>query len=93
MHRDRRHATLRLLHSTLVPGRSLDEDGAPGTTLPSVTVEGVNGAGATINAAFRLQIAFSITGPLRLPNHADKSVLLDSIVDGLGGTYRRYRHR
>jgi hypothetical protein len=49
-------------------------------------VEGVNGAGATINAAFRLQIAFSITGPLRLPNHADSLVLLDSIVDGLGGT-------
>jgi hypothetical protein len=78
--------TLRLLHSTLVPGRSLDEGGAPGTTLPSVTVEGINGAGATINAAFRLQIAYSITGPLRLPNHADSLALLDSIVDGLGGT-------
>jgi len=77
--------TLRLLHSTLVPGRSLDEDGVPGTTLPSVTVEGVDGAGATINAAFRLQIAFSITGPLRLPNHADSLTLLDSIVDGLAG--------
>jgi hypothetical protein len=77
--------TLRLLHSTLVPGRFLNEDGAPGTTLPSVTVEGVDGAGATINAAFRLQIAFSITGPLGLPNHADSLVLLDSIVDGLGG--------
>jgi hypothetical protein len=77
--------TLRLLHSTLVPGRSLDEDGTPGTTLPSVTVEGVNGSGATINAAFRLQIAFSIAGPLWLPNHADSLTLLDSIVDGLGG--------
>jgi len=78
--------TLRLLHSTLVPRRSLGEDGAPGTTLPSVTVEGFNGADATINAAFRLQIAFSITGPLRLPNHADSLALLDSIVDGLGST-------
>ncbi|MGH7944568.1 MAG: hypothetical protein ACREF9_06130 [Opitutaceae bacterium] len=76
---------LRLLHTTLVPGRSLHEDGTPGTTLPSVTVEDVDGAGATINAAFRLQIAFSITGPLRLPNHADSLTLLDSIVDGLGG--------
>jgi len=76
---------LRLLHTTLVPGRALDEDGAPSTTLPSVIVEGVDGAGATINAAFRLQIAFSITGPLRLPNHADSLALLDSIVDGLGG--------
>src|SRR5215471_9070527 len=78
--------TLRLLHSTLVPGRSLDENGTPGTTLPSVTVADLNGAGVTINTAFRLQIAFSITGPLRLPNHADSLILLDSIVDGLGGT-------
>jgi hypothetical protein len=77
---------LRLLHTTLVPGRSLQEDGTPATTLPSVIVEGADGAGERINAAFRLQIAFSITGPLRLPNHADSLVLLDSIVDGLGGT-------
>jgi hypothetical protein len=76
---------LRLLHTTLVPGRSLREDGSPATTLPSIIVEGVDGVGDTINAAFRLQIAFSITGPLRLPNHADSLALLDSIVDGLGG--------
>jgi len=75
---------LRLLHTTLVPGRSLKEDGAPATTLPSIIVEGVGGAGASINAAFHLQVAFSITGPLRLPNHADSLTLLDSIVDGLG---------
>jgi hypothetical protein len=74
---------LRLLHTTLVPGRSLDEDGNPTTTLPSVIVEGTSAAGAVINAAFRLQIAFSITGPLRLPTHADSLALLDSIVDGL----------
>jgi hypothetical protein len=54
---------LRLLHTTLVPGRSLEEDGTPATTSPSVVVEGADGTGATINAAFRLQIAFSITGP------------------------------
>lgn len=76
---------LRLLHTTLVPGRSLQEDGTPSTILPSVIAESMDGAGATINAAFRLQIAFSITGPLRLPNHADSLTLLDSIVDGLGG--------
>lgn len=76
---------LRLLHTTLVPGRSLHEDGTPATTLPSVIVEGVDGTGTRINTAFRLQIAFSITGPLRLPNHADSLTLLDSIVDGLGG--------
>jgi hypothetical protein len=77
---------LRLLHTTLVPGRGLNEDGTPATTDPSVVVAAVDGAGDTINAAFRLQVAFSITGPLRLPNHADSLVLLDSIVDGLDGT-------
>jgi len=76
---------LRLLHTTLVPGRALHEDGTPATTLPSVIVESVDGSGARINTAFRLQLAFSITGPLRLPNHADSLTLLDSIVDGLGG--------
>src|SRR5262249_8932889 len=77
---------LRLLHTTLVPGRSLEEDGTPATPLPpNIIVEGVDGAGATTNAAFRLQIAFSITGPLRLPAHADSLALLDSVVDGLGG--------
>jgi len=75
---------LRILHTTLVPGRALQEDGTPVTTLPSVIVDAVDGAGATINAGFRLQLAFSITGPLRLPNHADSVVILDSIVDGLG---------
>ena len=68
-----------------MPGRSLQENGTPVTTLPSVIVEDVDGAGQAINAAFRLQIAFSITGPLRLPDHADSLTLLDSIVDGLGG--------
>lgn len=76
---------LRLLHTTLVPGRALQENGAPDTTLPSVTVDDVDAAGQVINAAFRFQMAFSITGPLRLPNHADSLVLLDSIVDGLDG--------
>jgi hypothetical protein len=79
-------AKLRLLHTTLVPGRALNEDGGPTTTLASVIVEDVNPAGADINEPFRLQIAFSITGPLRLPVEADSVVLLDSIVDGLGGS-------
>jgi hypothetical protein len=76
----------RLLHTTLVPGRALNEDGTPVATLPSVTVDEAGAAGALINAAFRLHIAFSVTGPIRLPEHADSIVLLDSIVDGLGGT-------
>jgi len=77
---------LRLLHTTLVPGRALRDDGTPATLLPSVTVEATNLAGDRINEAFRLHLAFSISGPLRLPNHADSVVLLDSIVDGLGDT-------
>ncbi|HEV3198227.1 MAG TPA: hypothetical protein VGZ73_09975 [Bryobacteraceae bacterium] len=76
---------LRILHTTMVPGRSLREDGTPATLLPSVTVEPLDGA-AVINASFQLQIAFSITGPLRVPNHADGITILDSIVDGLGNT-------
>jgi hypothetical protein len=76
---------LRILHTTLVPGRSLNEDGSPATLLPSIAVEPLDGAGATINAAFRLEMAFSIVGPLRLPNHADSVNILDSVVDGLGG--------
>lgn len=78
--------SLRLIHTTLVPGRALEEDGTPSTLSPSVIVEDVDFAGDPINAAFRLRIAFSITGPLRLPNHAESLVLLDSIVDGLDGT-------
>jgi hypothetical protein len=74
---------LRLLHTTLVPGRALQEDGTATTASPSVTVDDVNGAGQRINAAFQLHMAFSITGPLRLPSHADSLVVLDSIVDGL----------
>jgi hypothetical protein len=78
--------SLRLLHTTLVPGRALEEDGTPSTAFPSVIVEDVDIVGDRINAAFRLRVAFSITGPLRLPANADSLVLLDSIVDGLGDT-------
>lgn len=76
---------LRLLHTTLVPGRSLDEGGHPTSSEPSLVVEGAAN-GATINSKLRVQIAFSITGPLRLPNHADSLWLLDSNVDGVGAT-------
>jgi hypothetical protein len=76
---------LRLLHSTLVPGRGLDEDGMPMTSEPSVAVDGVSG-GQPINGTLRVEVAFSIVGPIRLPEHALGLWLLDSIVDGLGGT-------
>jgi hypothetical protein len=77
---------LRLLHATLVPGRRLDEDtGAPASANPSLLVDGAGG-GNTINAQARIQIAYSITGPLVVPEHADGIWLLDSIADGLGAT-------
>jgi len=77
---------LRLVHSTLVPGRGLTEAGLPVSADPSVMVSDLNGSGASINTDFILEAAFSISGPLRLPEHAQGLWLLDSIVDGLGGT-------
>ena len=74
---------LRLIHTTLVPGRGLDEDGKPATTDSSVTVVGTLG-GENINTNFELHAAYSIVGPLRVPKHAQKIYLLDCIVDGIG---------
>jgi hypothetical protein len=76
---------LRLLHTTLVPGRALDEDGNAATDEASLIVESDSG-GQPINATLRVEIAFSITGPLRLPQHAAGLWLLDSIIDGLAKT-------
>lgn len=75
---------LSLVHTTLVPGRSLNEDGSPATLLPSVQVGAVDGAGAEINTEFRLHAAFSIIGPVRVPHTSHELCLLDCIVDGLG---------
>lgn len=79
----------RLLHSTLVPGRGLTETGDPATAAPSLIVQGtvVTPDGLdVINAKLEVQIAFSITGGLQIPEHAQALWLLDSIVDGVGGT-------
>ena len=74
---------LRVLHSTLVPGRSLDGvTGFAASTNPSLTVKGTSGA-QRINAQLRVEIAFSIVGPLRVTEHADGIWLLDSILDGV----------
>jgi hypothetical protein len=76
---------LRLLHSTLVPGRSLDDNGEPTSNGPSIDVD--PGPAATpLNAQLRLEVAFSIMGPLAVPDHADGIWILDSIVDGLGAS-------
>lgn len=83
--------TLRLLHSTLVPGGSIaepDPDVPPGPPLPvppSVTAAATDATGAPANTELSVELAFSITGALRLPFDAKTLYILDSIVDG-GGT-------
>jgi hypothetical protein len=73
---------LRLLHSTLVPGRTLNPiDGRPVSQDPSLIAEAAAGPNP-INLELKVEIAFSITGPLRLPRDARGLWLLDSIVDG-----------
>jgi hypothetical protein len=73
---------LRILHTTLVPGRGLAEDGMPASDEPALVVSpGI--PAEPQNASLEVEIAFSITGPLRLPTHASKLWLLDSIVDGI----------
>ena len=74
-------AQLRLLHATLIPGRRLTEEGAPETTQPSLVVD-AGPAGAELNTELRIYLAFSIAGPLSVPQHAREVWLLDSILDG-----------
>ena len=76
---------LRLLHSTLIPGRALDEEGEPASADASVVVEAADGSGAVINAALKVEAAYSITGALVVPETATGIWLLDSIADGAGG--------
>jgi hypothetical protein len=72
-----------VLHSTLVPGRGLEEDGTGRSTDPSIVVE-PGTASARLNARLRMEIAYSVSGPIECPDHAEGIWLLDSIVDGLG---------
>ena len=67
-----------------MPGRTLTEDGLPATALPSFIAEPDGPTGAVQNEHLGVEIAFSITGPLRLPDHAKGLWLLDSLVDGVG---------
>lgn len=73
---------IRFLHSTLVPGRSLTEEGLPATAEPSLVVEG-GSEDDPLNTMLRVEIAFSIVGALRIPDHVDGLWILDSIVDGV----------
>jgi hypothetical protein len=70
-------AEVRLAHCTLIPGRALDEDGAPvAPNEPSVVAE-------VTNTALRLVVYRSIVGALRLPEEMTGLVALQSIIDGL----------
>jgi hypothetical protein len=74
---------LRILHSTLVPGRRLsDATGFPTTAHPSITVD-PGPSTSLLNKLLRVEIAFSITGPLRIPAHVNGLWVLDSIIDGV----------
>jgi hypothetical protein len=76
---------LRILHSTLIPGRFLGPDGDGRTSGSSVRARASKGSD-TINAVLRVELAYSIAGPLVLPEQAEELVVLDSIVDGFGGS-------
>jgi len=75
---------LRLLHSTVVPGRSI-VDGTPPSSLPSIVVEPAGATGSAVNTHFELQLASSVSGPIACPATVRGIWILDSIVDGLGG--------
>lgn len=74
---------LRLLHCTLVPGLTLEEDGSAASDAPSLSIADAPGDGRP--AGTEVEIAFSVCGPLRVSRHAKRIAVLDSIVDGLGG--------
>jgi len=74
--------TLRLLHTTLVPGRSVEQENPGAPTGFSLEVAAGPPA-AQLNTELEVQIAFCITGALRIPSHITQLLLLDSIVVGI----------
>jgi len=81
---------LRLLHTTLVPSGSIAEadpiapPAPPELVPPSLQAASTDASGAPANTELSVELAFSITGPLRLPGDAKTLYVLDSIVDGVG---------
>ena len=73
---------LRILHSTLVPGRSVEQEAANPPSGPSLLVD-AGPAGSRINTLLEIAIVFSIVGALRIPEHVTRLYLLDSLVDGI----------
>jgi hypothetical protein len=75
---------LRLLHTTLAPGVSIAEDAPPAVIEPSIWAEATDSQGAAINGELRVEMAFSICGPVRMPDGAEGLFAFDSIIDGVG---------
>jgi hypothetical protein len=81
---------LRLIHATLVPGVKIAEADPllppppPLVIAPSISAAAVDAAGALANLHLRVELAFSIVGPIRLPDHAEALIALDTIIDGVG---------
>ncbi len=75
-------AALRLLHATVIPGRSIADGAAPGG--PSVVIEDA----AANNTRLEVQIVSSITGAIVVPAGAQAITILDSIVDAGAATNR-----
>jgi hypothetical protein len=81
--------TLRLIHTTLVPGGSiavLDPPAPPAAPQPSITAAATRASGAPANTELHVEAAFSIMGALRLPTHAEALVLLDCAIDSGSST-------
>ena len=73
---------LRLLHTTLVPGPTIDGTGpetGPASLSPSLVVA-PGSAPDRLNLRLEIDLAFTICGPLSVPVHSQALRLLDSIV-------------
>ena len=78
---------LRLLHATLVPGVSIAESDPPvppPPVEPSISAVAALATGEVANAELAVELAFAITGPMRVPSHAEGITALDSVIDGAG---------
>jgi hypothetical protein len=73
---------VRLLHTTLVPGRSVEQEVNSPPVGPSLVVD-PGPPTARLNTQLEVLVASSIVGALRIPAHAKRLVLLDSIVAGV----------
>ncbi len=71
---------LRLLHSTLIPGRTIEDGGAVGG--PSVVIDGAG----PINTHLQVELVASVTGAIVVPADARSITVLDGVVDAGAST-------